>query len=62
MIGLITLDLVLRLIIAGMDGVTFELGFGCDHVNDLAADAASFRIPTHVITLAKPPLCRRLSF
>jgi hypothetical protein len=60
-IGLITFDLVLRFIVAGMNGVTFELDLGCDHFNDPAADATGFRIPTYEITLAKLPLGHGIS-
>lgn len=61
-IGLIALDLVLRFIVRGMNRITLELNLGCDYFNNLAADAAGFRIPTDVITLVKPPLGNRISF
>ena len=55
-IGLITLDLVLRFILAGMNRVSLELDSGCDHSRDPAADAAGFRIPAHMAALAESPL------
>jgi hypothetical protein len=54
-IGRIAFDLVLRLIRAGMNGVSLELNRGCDNFRNLAAYAAGFRIPTYMIALLEPP-------
>ena len=55
-IGLIALDLELRLILTGMNYVPLEFNPGSDYLDDPTADAAGFRIPTHMITLSEPPL------
>ncbi len=49
MVGLVTLDLVLRFILAGVSGVAFEFGLRGDDFDYLAGDAAGFRVPSHVI-------------
>ena len=52
-IGLIALDLVLRIILAGMNCVAFERDPGSNDSSDPAADSAGFRVPAHVITPAE---------
>jgi hypothetical protein len=49
-IGLIAFDLVLRIILAGMNRVAFERDPGSNDSGDPAADPAGFRIPAHVIS------------
>lgn len=49
MVGLVTFDFVLRLVLAGTRDVAFELDLRSDHFDDRASDATGFRIPTHVI-------------
>jgi hypothetical protein len=49
-IGLVALDLVLRIVLAGMNRVAFERDPVRDDSGDPAADSAGFRIPTHVIS------------
>ena len=49
-IGRIALDLILRIIPAGMNGVTFEPDPGRDDSGDPAADPPGFGVPAHVIS------------
>ncbi len=48
-LGLVTLDQILRLILGGMHGVSLELYFGGDLFLDRPSDSARFRIPLNVI-------------
>jgi hypothetical protein len=50
MIGLIALDLVLRIILARVNRVTLKCDCGCDDSGDAAADTPGFRVPAHVIS------------
>jgi hypothetical protein len=49
-IGLIALDLVLRIILAGMNRVALERDPGRNDPGDPTADSAGFRVPAHVIS------------
>lgn len=49
MIGLVTPDLVLWIVHAGMMGISLVIGVSRMHLDDLAADMACLRIPGHVI-------------
>src|SRR5665213_1061735 len=49
MIGLVTLDLVLRILRARVMGVTLIVGVFLVHLSDFAAHVARFGIPAHVI-------------
>jgi hypothetical protein len=57
MIGLVALDLVLRVILAGVDRVTLKRNSGRNDSGDAAADTAGLRIPTHVISALETRLC-----
>jgi hypothetical protein len=57
MIGLVALDLVLRVILAGVDRVTLKRDSGRNDSGDAAADTAGLRIPTHVISALETRLC-----
>ena len=58
-IGLIALDLELRLILTGMNYVPLEFNPGSDYLDDPTADAAGFRIPTHMIANLEASFHRR---
>jgi len=49
-IGLVTLNLVLRVIDAASVSVTFVLHIFCVHLNDFALHVARLRVPTHVVS------------
>ena len=49
MIGLIALDLVLRIVLARVMDVAFVVHVGRMHLYDMAADPASFGVPGYVI-------------
>ena len=53
-IGLIALDLVLRIILARMNRVAFERDPGRNDSGDPTADSAGFRVPAHVIADFEP--------
>ena len=49
MVRLVALDLVLRLVLAGMVDVALVVHVFLMHADDMASDAAGFRIPADVI-------------
>src|SRR5665213_2542655 len=49
-IGLVALNLVLRVIDAASMSVTFVLHIFCVHLNDFALHVADLRVPTHVVS------------
>jgi len=49
-VGLVTLDHVLRLLLAGMHVIPFEYHWGGHHLYDPAPHTPCLRIPLHVIT------------
>ena len=51
MIRLVTLDLVLRLLLACVDCVSFELDLGGNHFGDGAPDTTGLRIPADVVAM-----------
>lgn len=60
-VRLVTLDLVLRFIGASMNGVPLELNRNRMYFDNRTADAAGFRVPTHVVTLTERSLLHRIS-
>ena len=48
-IGLITFDLVLRVVLARMMDITFVVHLARMHLHDTTTDPASFGIPTYVV-------------
>src|ERR1039458_1264123 len=48
-VGLVTLDLVLRVVRAGVMGVTLVVSVLLVHLDDLATYVARLRVPAHVI-------------
>ena len=54
-IGRVALDFVLWIVRAGVNRVPLELDLGGYHSDDLSRDAASFRVPAHVITALESP-------
>jgi hypothetical protein len=57
MIGRVALDLVLWVILAGVDRVTLERDSGRNDSGDAAAGTAGLRIPAHVISALEARLC-----
>src|SRR6185312_2224476 len=55
-VGLVALDLVLRIILAGVMGMAFVVGVPGMHLHDMAAHVARLRVPTHMVTHFE--LCR----
>ena len=53
MIGLITFDLVLRIVTAGMMGVTLKIKIRSMNFNDPARHKAGLGIPSYMITYFK---------
>jgi len=56
MIGLVALDIVLGVVLAGVNRVTLKCEFGRDDSGDAAADTPGFRVPAHVISALETPL------
>jgi len=48
-IGLGTLDFVLRIILARVTGMPFVVNVDCVHLDKCAADTPDFRVPRHKI-------------
>jgi hypothetical protein len=49
-IGLGTLDFVLRIILARVTGMPFVVNVDCVHLDERAANTPGFRVPRHKIT------------
>ena len=48
-LGLIAFDFILRLLLARMMFVAFVVHIAGVHLDDVAADVARFRVPSHVV-------------
>src|SRR5579883_3329723 len=48
-VGLVALDLILRIIVAGVTRMAFVVNIPGVHLDGPAADIAGFRVPDHVI-------------
>ena len=50
MLRCVAFDFILRVILCSMMSVTLVIKIFCVHLNDLATNVPSFRVPCHMIT------------